>query len=128
MVRFQILSGRQAGAKFDSSSLPVTVGRSEQSDFSLEEAGVWPSHCKIHWRDEGIVLEVEPGALVSVNGIPAPHSILRDGDTITLGAVSLRFGFSPVRQCGAALREWLTWLGLAALCLGQVALIYRLNR
>lgn len=66
--------------------------------------------------------------MISINGISQTQSILRDGDTITLGAVALRFGFSPVRQRGAGLREWLTWLGLAALCLSQIALIYQLNR
>ena len=61
MVQLQILSGRKSGSTFDSSSLPVTMGRSQQSDVSLEEPGVWPSHCKIQWRSEGLVLELEPG-------------------------------------------------------------------
>jgi predicted component of type VI protein secretion system len=128
MVQLQILSGRRAGAKFDGSSLPITIGRSKQSNVSLEEPGVWPSHCKIHWREEGLFLEVEPGALASVNGVPAPAAPLRNGDTITLGGVTLRFGLSPIQQSSAALREWLTWLALGALCLCQVAIIYRLNR
>jgi predicted component of type VI protein secretion system len=127
MVQLQILSGRKAGAKFDSSSLPMTIGRSEQSDVSLEEAGVWPSHCKIQWRTEGLFLELEPGALASVNGAPVSGGLLRNGDVITLGAVTLRFGFSPVRQSSTALREWLIWIALGALCVGQVAIIYRLN-
>jgi predicted component of type VI protein secretion system len=128
MVQLQILSGRRAGAKFDGSSLPITVGRSEQSNVSLAEPGVWPSHCKIHWRQEGLVLEVEPGALASVNGVPTPRALLRNGDMITLGGVTLRFSLSPLQQSSAALREWLTWIALGALCLGQVAAIYWLNR
>ena len=129
MVQLQILSGKSAGAKFDGSSLPITVGRSEQSDLSLQEPGVWPCHCKIHWRREGLVLEVEPGALASVNGVPLPmpSALLRNGDMITLGGVTLRFSLSPVQQSSAALREWLTWIALGALCLGQVAAIYWLN-
>ena len=128
MVQLQILSGRRAGAKFDRSSLPIIIGRSEQSDVSLEEPGVWPCHCKIHWRQEGLVLEVEPGALASVNGVPMPCALLRNGDMITLGGVTLRFSLSPIQQSSAALREWLTWIALGALCLGQVAAIYWLNR
>ncbi|MGP8198725.1 MAG: FHA domain-containing protein [Limisphaerales bacterium] len=128
MVQLQILSGRRTGTKFDSSSLPITLGRSGQSDMTLEEAGVWPSHCKIQWRQEGLVLEVEPGALASVNGTPMPRALLRNGDVITLGGVNLRFSFSPIQQSSAALREWLTWIALGALCLGQVAAIYWLNR
>jgi predicted component of type VI protein secretion system len=117
-----------AGKKFDGSSLPIALGRSEQSDVSLDEPGVWPCHCKIHWRQEGMVLEVEPDALAGVNGVLVPSALLRNGDLITLGGVTLRFNLSPVRQSSAALREWLTWLALGALCLGQVAAIYWLNR
>src|SRR5271163_4001766 len=105
MVQLQILSGRRAGAKFDGSSLPMTVGRSEHSDVSLDEPGVWPSHCKIHWQPEGLVLEVEPDALASVNGVPMPRALLRNGDTITLGGVTLRFNLSPLQQSGLAWRE-----------------------
>jgi predicted component of type VI protein secretion system len=128
MVQLQILSGWRAGAKFGGSSLPITVGRSEQSDVPLEEAGVWPCHCKIHWRQQGLVLEVEPGALASVNGVPMPSALLRNGDMITLGGVTLRFSLSPVRQSSLAVTEWITWVALGALCLGQVAAIYWLNR
>src|SRR5271170_684369 len=117
MVQLQILSGRRAGAQFDGSSLPMTVGRSEQSDVSLEEPGVWPCHCKIHWRREGLVLEVEPGALASVNGVPMPRALLRNGDMITLGGVTLRFSLSPIHQSSAVLREWLTWTALGVLSL-----------
>src|SRR5277367_3471840 len=128
MVQLQILSGRQAGTKFDGSSLPITVGRSEQSDVSLDEPGVWPCHCKIHWQQEGLVLEVEPDALASVNGVPMPRALLRNGDMITLGGVTLRFSLSPIQQSSAVLRQCLTWIALCALCLGQVAVIYWLNR
>ena len=38
------------------------------------------------------VLEVEPDALASVNGEPMPRALLRNGDMITLGGVTLRFG------------------------------------
>jgi len=75
-----------------------------------------------------LVLEVEPDALASVNGVPMPRALLRNGDIITLGGVTLRFSLSPVRQSSAALIEWLTWIALGLLCLGQMAVIYRLNR
>lgn len=128
MVQFQILSGRRAGIILESPRLPVTIGRSEQADIAIDDPGVWPCHCKIHWRTEGLILEVEPEALASVNGVPVPQALLRNGDTITLGGATLRFCLSPMRQKGVALREWLTWAGLALLCLGQVALIYYLSR
>jgi predicted component of type VI protein secretion system len=126
MVQLQILSGRMRDTIFDSSRLPVSIGRSEQSDLTLDEPGVWPSHCKIHWKSEGMVLEVEPDALASVNGAAVPRAVLRNGDLISLGGATLRFGLSPVRQPSMALKEWLMWVALGALCLGQIALIYRL--
>jgi len=126
MVQLQILSGGRAGVIFESSHLPLTIGRSEEADIVLEEPGVWPCHCKIHLRAEGLTLEVEAEALASVNGVPVPQALLRNGDTITLGGALLRFGFTPVRQYRLTLREWLTWIALGALCLGQIALIYRL--
>jgi len=95
---------------------------------SLDEAGVWQRHFTIDWTEEGLVLQSEPEALLSVNGTPAPRALLRNGDIITLGASKIRFSLSPVRQSSLAPREWLTWAALAALCLGQVALVYQLIR
>lgn len=128
MIQLQILSGQKAGVVFDSSRLPVTVGRSHEADVSLDEPGVWPNHCTIQWLQEGLVLEVEPNALASVNGVPSPRAVLRHGDLITLGAINVRFNLSPVRQRSTSLREWLTWIGLGAVCLSQVAAIYLLAR
>jgi len=128
MIQLQVLSGRQSGRKFDGNKFPVVVGRAEQSDVVLDDAGVWPSHCKIHWRADGLFLEVEPNALASVNGAPTPHTILRNGDTITLGGVTLRFSLGAIRQGSLMWREWLTWIALGALCVGQVAAIYWLSR
>lgn len=128
MVQLQILSGGRAGVIFESSRLPLTIGRSDQADIVLEEPGVWPLHCKIHMCADGLALEVDPEALASVNGVPVPQALLRNGDTITLGGAMLRFGFTPVRQHSLSLREWLTWIALGALCLGQIWLIYRLLR
>jgi len=128
MIQLQILSGKRAGVVFDSSKPPVTIGRSNEADVFLDEPGVWPSHCKIEWLKEGLVLEVQSDALASVNGVPLPRAVLRHGDLITLGAVNLRFHLGPVKQYSAALREWLTWIALAILCLSQVAVIYFLTR
>lgn len=127
MIRLQILSGRKAGTVFDGLKPPVTLGRADNSDVLLDDPGVWPAHGAIQWRNEGLVLEVEPNALASVNSAAAQKAPLRNGDVLMVGGVNLRFGFSPVQQSSAALREWLTWIGLAALCLFQVAVIYWVN-
>jgi predicted component of type VI protein secretion system len=97
-------------------------------DWRLEDPGVWQRHFLIDWLPEGLVLEAEPQALLSVNDSPAQRSVLRNGDIITLGALKIRFSFSPVRQFSLAPREWLTWIALGALCLVQVALVYLLIR
>jgi len=75
-----------------------------------------------------LVIEAEEEALLSVNDIPARRAVLRGGDVITFGAVKARFSLSPLRQSSMAARECLTWLGLGALCLGQVWLVYYLMR
>ena len=73
---------------------------------------------------EGFILSVLPGAVASIHNQPVEQAILRNGDVIEVGAVKLQFGLSPTRHRSLRLREVLTWVGLALLCLGQVALIY----
>ena len=126
MVQLQILSGNRSGTVFQFSHFPIRAGREPGLDLSLEDPGVWQRHFLVDWRDEGIVVEAEPNALLSVNDKSAQKAVLRNGDVITLGGLKIRFSLSPVRQRSLAPREWLTWIGLAALCLGQVALVYGL--
>jgi hypothetical protein len=73
-----------------------------------------------------LVLEVEPDALLDLNETTVKRAVLRNGDVMTVGAVRIRFSLSPVRASSQAVVEWLTWIGLGALCLGQVAIIYSL--
>lgn len=97
-------------------------------ELPLEEPGVWQRHFQINWRPEGLLIEAEPEVLLNVNDSPTQRAVLRNGDILTLGALKIRFSFSPVRQSSLALRECLTWMALGALCLGQVALVYLLIR
>jgi pSer/pThr/pTyr-binding forkhead associated (FHA) protein len=128
VVQLQLLSGRQSGTVFCSTRFPIRAGRESGLDLPLDEPGVWQRHFLIDWLAEGLVLEVEPQALLSVNDAPVQRALLRNGDVITLGALKIRFSLSPVRQSSLTLREWLTWIALGALCLGQVALVYALIR
>jgi predicted component of type VI protein secretion system len=128
MVDLQILSGRGAGTRFCGDHFPIRVGRGEDLDFSLNEPGVWPRHFQIIWQPEGLILEAEPDALVSVNDTAVRQAALHNGDIITIGSLRIRFGLSSVRQSQMATGEWLTWIGLGSLCLGQVALVYLLLR
>jgi pSer/pThr/pTyr-binding forkhead associated (FHA) protein len=128
VVQLQLLTGNRSGTIFRSSHFPIRAGRGPESDLLLDDPGVWQRHFLIDWRPEGLVLEAEAEALLSVNDTPAPRALLRNGDIITLGALKIRFSLSPVRQSSLAPREWLTWIALAALCLGQIALVYGLIR
>jgi hypothetical protein len=128
MVDLQILSGSRTGTVFCGKHFPIRVGRAEGSDFSLDEPGVWPRHFQICWQPQGLILEAEPDALVSVNNMAVRQAVLRNGDVITLGSLKIRFTLSSVRQSSMAAREWLTWIALGVLCLGQVALVYLLLR
>ncbi len=128
MVQLQLLTGNRSGSIFRSAHFPIRVGRGPESDLHLDEPGVWQRHFLIDWRAEGLVLETEPEALLSVNDTPVQRALLRNGDIITLGASKIRFCLSPVRQSSLVPREWLTWIALGALCLGQIALVYELIR
>jgi predicted component of type VI protein secretion system len=128
VVQLQLLTGNRSGTIFRSAHFPIRAGRAPESDLPLNDPGVWQRHFLIDWRSEGLVLEAESEALLSVNDAPTQHAVLRNGDIITLGALRIRFSLSPVRQSSLAPREWLTWFALGALCLGQIALVYLLIR
>ena len=125
MVQLDILSGKKAGAQWVARRFPFCLGRSPEAALVLEEPGVWDRHAEFSMRSgEGIVVSAATDASVIVNGEPVRQTTLRNGDLIEAGSVKLRFGLGPVRQRGLQVREAIIWLGLAALCLGQVALIY----
>jgi hypothetical protein len=128
VVQLQLLSGNRGGTLFRSSHFPIRAGREAGLDLPLDDLGAWQRHFLIDWKPEGLVLEAEPDALLLLNDTPVRRAILRNGDIIALGALKIRFSLTPVRQSSLALREWLTWIALAALCLGQVALVYELIR
>jgi hypothetical protein len=126
VVQLNILTGKKAGTEWVARRFPFTVGRSSQDALSLDDEGVWDLHLKFDLlRHKGAVLEMASEAFVAVNGQRLEQPlVLRNGDVIELGAVKLRFGLSPTRQRSLRFREAVTWIALAALCLGQVALIY----
>ena len=125
MVQLRVLSGKKAGTVWVARRFPVRVGRAAQADLQLEEDGVWDQHLQLDFNPaEGIVLSAQSNALVAVNGQPAQQTILRNGDAIDIGSIKVQFWLSETRQRGLRFREVLTWAGIAAISLGQVALIY----
>ena len=129
MVQLKILSGKKAGAVWEARRFPVRIGRAANLDLRLEEDGIWDQHVTLHFEPEdGVTLSTQGHALTRVNGEPVEHAALRNGDLIELGPVKLEFWLSETRQRSLLLREVLTWSGIAAVTLGQVALVFWLLR
>ena len=125
MIQFKFLSGKMAGGSWTARRFPVRIGRVPGADLQLEEQGVWDQHLQIDLDpNEGFVASIPSGALAAVNGHQVERAVLRNGDTIEIGAVKLQFWLAGSRQTGLRIREWLTWLAIAAISLGQVWLIY----
>ncbi|HLP77534.1 MAG TPA: FHA domain-containing protein [Candidatus Paceibacterota bacterium] len=125
MVQLEILSGKSAGTKWSARRFPVHIGRSPECGLKIEEPGVWDQHLELSLEPaDGFILEAHPSAPVILNGQAVQRTALRNGDTIQLGAATLRFWIAEARQRGLKIREALVWAILLAVTLGQVALIY----
>ena len=129
MIQLKILSGKQAGTAWVARRFPVRIGRSANSDLQLEENGVWDQHLQLDFNPaSGLILTAHPQALATVNGQPVAQALLRNGDAIDIGSLKMQFWLSETRQVGLRFREGLTWTAIAAISLGQVAIIYWLVR
>jgi hypothetical protein len=129
MVQLRILSGKKAGATWVARRFPVRVGRTSACDLQLEEHGVWNEHFQIDFNPAaGFVLVTQPDALVTANGQPVQRVVLRNGDTVEIGALKMQFWLTEARQRSLQASEWLVWSVIAAVSLGQVALVYWLPR
>ena len=127
MVQLQVFSGNQAGTATVARRFPFVVGRNSTADLCLEQDGIWDRHLEFHLQiPDGFLLKAHPRALTSVNGQQVQQTFLRNGDLIEFGSLKIQFWLSETRQRGLRTREFLTWFALAALCLGQILLIYGL--
>lgn len=125
MVQLRFLSGRMAGAVWVARHFPVRIGRAASADLRVEEDGVWDQHLVLAFRrDEGFVITAQPEALTTVNGEPVGEAVLRNGDTIEMGAAKLQFWLTDIRQSGVRWREACIWAGIAAIFFAQLGLIY----
>lgn len=126
MILLEVLNGTKAGTRWEARRLPFGIGRGKHAALSLPDNGIWESHAEMSLRRAGCFLSARPEALTLVNGNPVVDAVrLRNGDLIEIGSVSMRFGLGPTRQRSQAWREYLVWLAITLLCLGQIALIYR---
>lgn len=127
MVQFNVLSGKKAGASWVPRHFPVRIGRAPGCDLQIEEPGVWDQHLRLDFIPaDGFVLSTQPDTLATVNSHAVQETVLRNGDLIEAGSLKLQFWLSETRQTGLRLRETLTWLAVAAICLAQIVIIYLL--
>jgi pSer/pThr/pTyr-binding forkhead associated (FHA) protein len=125
MVQFKILTGKMAGSLKVARRFPVRIGRSASADLPLDENGVWDQHLRVEFKPrQGFVAIPEENALFHVNGESAGEVLLRNGDVLELGGAKVQFWLAETRQAALAWREWLVWIGVACVCLAQVALVY----
>jgi hypothetical protein len=129
MVLLKLLTGKKAGATYAARRFPVRIGRGARAHLRVEADGVWEEHLELDLGPvEGFVLRVHANALAAVNGQPIGKTVLRNGDTIEIGSLKMEFWLAETRQVGLRFREAITWLGIAAVSLGQVGLVYWLLR
>jgi hypothetical protein len=127
MVLLRILSGKMAGTDLTARHFPFRIGRSATADLQSQDDGVWDQHLELAFdAATGFVATASSDALASINGQPVRQAVLRNGDTMEIGALKIRFWLGSVRQYGLGVREWLVWLAFVLVAAAQVALIYRL--
>ncbi|HZV34303.1 MAG TPA: FHA domain-containing protein [Verrucomicrobiae bacterium] len=127
MVQLKIVSGRMAGTEQVARHFPFRIGRSPSADLRLEENGVWDEHLELAFRSsDGFILTAQGDAIAAINGQPFREVVLRNGDAIEIGALKMRFWIGATRQKSLGWREWLTWIGFAAVIAVQLYLLYRL--
>jgi pSer/pThr/pTyr-binding forkhead associated (FHA) protein len=128
MIELRILAGTQAGGQWSSRHFPVRIGRHPDSDFVLDDPGVWDRHLEInHDPASGFHMTPLSEGAVIVNQQAVESAILKNGDTFTLGSAVIQFWIAPAKQRRFRVLEWTLWLGLLALCIGEVVLIRWLN-
>ena len=94
----------------------------------MEEPGVWDNHFHVEFEaGNGYVACPQANALMTINGQAAPEkTLLRNGDSIEIGGARLQFWLGETQQSAMRIREFLVWLGIAAITFAQVYLIYLL--
>ena len=104
---------------------PVRIGRAEHCELRLDDAGIWEQHLVLEFKPaSGFFLHTQPDTLARVNGQPVSTILLRNGDTIELGAAAIQCWLSPVQQRSLGLREALNWFVVGAVILAEVIVLY----
>jgi len=124
MIELRILTGLQQGGRWTGRRFPVRIGRHPDSDLVLEDTGVWDHHAEIGFDPESgfHMTPLSEGAVI-VNQHPVESAVLRNGDTLSLGAAEIQFWIAPPRLRGVRLVEVLLGLSLLGLFAAEILLI-----
>ena len=129
MIQIRILSGKMAGENIIVRHFPFRIGRSEENDLVLDDAGVWDAHLTLEFKkSDGVILKAAPEAFAAINDEPQKEVRLRNADVVSFGSAKIQFWLAPPRQRSLNLREFSAWLLIAAVTAFQFFLIYRLLR
>jgi pSer/pThr/pTyr-binding forkhead associated (FHA) protein len=129
MVLLKIANGSATGTAHPVRQFPFHIGRSPRADLRVEEAGVWDEHLTLDFdHAQGFVLTAHGQAIASVNGWPIQSVLLRNGDSIELGALKLRFWLGEVRQSRLRFHEALLWIALGLVTVLEVVLLLNLMK
>ncbi len=130
MFRLTRIEGRgKESAQRDIDQYPFVVGKNQEAHWCLSGAGVWDDHVAIDLDDQGRPFARRSGdGSLSVNAEPVESHRLRDGDTIEIGAVVLRFGQSPVTLKPLTLNNLICWLILVSVLIAEAAAIIAISR
>jgi hypothetical protein len=126
MFQLRLLSGKLAGRVFEVRFFPFRAGRGPENDLILDDPGVWVEHFRLVREGDLCAVKAAGAAALAVNGEPARHAVLRNGDQIEIAALRMTFGLAPAPFRALRLRETVIWTALGAVFLLQFWLIYRL--
>ena len=115
MVQFEVFWASGEATIHPFSSLPCTIGRDTRCDLCLPEPGVWDQHVTISLTEDSSfrVVRQSEGTLI-LNGEVVEDAPLRNGDTLELGGITVRFWLTPVRPRSQSAGDWVFW-GLVGL-------------
>ncbi|KFE62366.1 sigma 54-interacting transcriptional regulator [Hyalangium minutum] len=94
--RLTVVEGTMVGATWESSADRGSVGSHPRNDFVLDEPTISRFHCELQAGPEGVtVRDMSSLNGVIVDGVRVKEAILRGGSLLHLGALVVRFDFSP---------------------------------
>ncbi len=123
----ELATGESGGTQvFGENRLPLLVGR-DHADLVLDRSGVWNRHLVLFRDAEGwLMVAPQDDATVFRGGERIDGATrLRNGDTLELGAVKIRFRIASCHQRPLRILETSAWLVLSALVAVQVLLLVR---